>query len=178
MAFGTSATWRNQPHCPSRHLQRWPVPSGSQARSQTLFFSSSVCVPADCSARACCPSVTTSAGTSSGRSWIWPSAAGERGGAGGGAWLGGGAGSGVEWAGPYSGRKDRDESMSAVRERARRAGQRAARLREVPTLLVSIKGWVTTKPGGAGSLSPWRSPGSELITPPLGFLFALLRFSF
>lgn len=83
MAFGMSTMWRNQPHCPSRHLQRWPVPSGSQARSQTLFFSSSVCVPADCSARACCPSVTTSAGTSSGRSWIWPSAAGEHGGGGG-----------------------------------------------------------------------------------------------
>lgn len=33
MAFGTFATWRNQPHCPSRHLQRWPVPSGSQSCS-------------------------------------------------------------------------------------------------------------------------------------------------
>lgn len=55
-------------------LATWP---SAPPPSPPACFSHQCLCPAGCLAKAWCPSVTTSAGTSSGESWTWPSAAGE-----------------------------------------------------------------------------------------------------
>lgn len=82
-AFGAFTAWCNRQRCPlPQHCRRpkgdplatWPSAPSPQPASLTKCL-----CPTGCLAKAWYPSVTTSAGTSSGESWTWPSAAGERG---------------------------------------------------------------------------------------------------
>lgn len=138
-----------------------PWPPGRQPRPPACFSHQCLC-PTGCLAKAWCPSVTTSAGTSSGESWTWPSAAGERGPAGQrGSWLGRAV---LGW---WAGEREGLIQAAGTEGGGRPVGREAER---GPYRFVDIR-VVTRTSGCVGVPVPQELPRRRPHHSHLGFLF-------